>query len=496
VTQDQKTAAVATIADVVGLRNRLRAVVFGILLGVLAQTRSARVAMDYVDALLGDVAANCWALAQAAGHASPRRMQELLGCYVWDWADVRAALPGFAAAYLPCPADDLVGPGLAFDETADLKSGMHTVGVARQYAGITGQVENCVTTVFCTYVTAGGHCWVDWEPYLPEPWCADQARRAAAGVPADLEFATKPELAARMLKRRVAAGALRIGWVAADEVYGRSAAFRAACEEAKLTYVLTVPVDFSVATAAGTFRADELAAVAIFERRSAGSGSKGPRYYDWALVATTSPHHFLLIRRSISDPTQLAYFTCYVPEPTPATLTRLITIAGRRWPVEQDFQLGKSIIGWDTSQVRTHHAYQRHTALSALALAYTAAAQAQTTTLTTTPNNPPPADPPPADPPPADPPPANPTPPTDPPATEATIALGDAPLPRHPDQPCPPHIGLIKLSANETRRLINLLASTATDHAKAFGLAWSNWRRRHQAIARWHHWRTRLRALT
>jgi hypothetical protein len=149
--------------------------------------------------------------------------------------------------------------------------------------------------------------------------------------------------------------------------------------------------------------------LATFERRSAGPGSKGPRYWDWALVATASPRHFLLIRRSISDPTQLAYFFCYVPEPTPATLSRLVTIAGRRWPVEQDFQLGKSIIGWDTSQARTWHAYQRHTALSALALAYTAAAQAQTTTLATgaTPDNPPPADPPPA-------PPANPTPPTAP----------------------------------------------------------------------------------
>jgi hypothetical protein len=402
----------------------------------------------------------------------------------------RAQLPGFAAGYLPGPADDLVGPGLAIDETADLKSGAHTVGVAGQYAGITGQVQNCVTTVFCSYVTAGGHCWVDWESYLPEPWCADQARRAAAHVPADVQFATKPELVARIVKRLVQAEKLSIGWVAADEVYGRSATFRAACQDAKLTYVLTVPVDFPVTTAAGTLRADELAALATFERRSAGPGSKGPRYYDWALVATASPRHFLLIRRSTSDPTPLAHFTCHVPEPTPATLSQLITIAGRRWPAEQDFQLGKSIIGWDTSQARTYHAYQRHTALSALALAYSAAAQAHTTALPTTPDSPLPADPPPA----------IPTPPAAPladtQATEPTIALGDASLPRHPDQPCPPGIGLIKLSVNETRRLINLLTNAVTDHIKAFGLAWSTWRRRHQAIARWHHWRARLRTLT
>jgi SRSO17 transposase len=274
--QDQETAAAVTIDDVVGVRNRLRAVVFGILLGVMAQARSAWVAMDYVDGLLGDVAGNCWALAEAAGHASPRRMQDLLGCYRWDWADLRAQLPGFAAAHLPCPDGDIAGSGLAIDETAHLKNGDRTVGAARQYAGITGQVENCVTTVFCSYVTPGGHCWVDGELYLPEPWCAEKPRRAAARVPADVEFATKPELAARIVERLAAGGKLAVRWVAADEVYGRSARFRAACQDAGLVYVLTVPVDFQVPTAAGVFRADELAERAIFERRSAGPGSKGP----------------------------------------------------------------------------------------------------------------------------------------------------------------------------------------------------------------------------
>ena len=452
---------------------------------MLAQARSARVAMDYVDGLLGDVAANCWALAEAAGHASPRRMQDLLGSYSWDWQDLRAELPGYAAAHLPCPTGDIAGPGLAIDETAHLKNGTRTAGVARQYAGITGQVENCVTTVFCSYVTPGGHCWVDWEPYLPEPWCADTARRAAAGVPDDVEFATKPELAARIIKRLTSGGKLTIRWVAADEVYGRSTRFREACQDAGLVYVLTVPVDFQVTTKAGAFRAKELVELATFERRSCGPGSKGPRYYDWALVATASPRHFLLIRRSPSDPDNLAYFYCHVPEGTPATMTLLVTIAGRRWPVEQDFQLCKSVLGWDTSQVRTWHAYQRHTALAALAMNILAAAHAQTA-MTATPNDlaPPTPDPPP-----------QPAPTTNEPVPEPTIALGDAPLPRHPDQPRPAEIGLIKLSANETRRLMNLLASAATDQAKAFGLAWSNWRRRHQAIARWHHWRARFRAL-
>jgi SRSO17 transposase len=494
VTQDQETAAAATVDDLVRVRNRLRALAFAILVGVLAQARSAQVAMDYVDGLLGDVPANCWRLAEVAGCPSPRRMQDLLGSYVWDWRDLRGELPGCAAAQMPCPEGDIAGPGLAIDETAHLKNGTRTAGVARQYAGITGQVENCVTTVFCSYLTPAGHCWVDWEPYLPEPWCQDKTRRAAAHVPDDVEFATKPELAARIVKRLAAGGKLSIRWVAADEVYGRSARFRAACEDAGLIYVLTVPVDFQVATTAGAFRADELTALAegTFERRSCGPGSKGPRYYDWALVATASPRHFLLIRRSASDPDEVAYFYCHVPEGTPATTTLLVVIAGRRWPIEQDFQLGKSVLGWDTSQVRTWHAYQRHTALAALAMNILAASQAQTTALSATPADlaSPETDPPPA------PPPRNPPPAATAHTAEPAIAVGDAPLPTHHDQPRPAEIGLIKLSANETRRLMNLLASAATERAKAFGVAWSNWRRRHQAIARWHHWRARLRALT
>src|SRR4029450_3320958 len=151
---------------------------------------------------------------------------------------------------------------------------------------------------------------------------------------------TEREWTSALAERLAGGGRVPIGWVAADEVYGRSARFRAACEDAGLVCVLTVPVDFQVATPAGVFRAAELAELAIFERRSAGPGSKGPRYYAWAMLATASPRHYLLIRRSASDPTDLAYFSCHVPEGTPATMTLLVTIAGRRWPVDQDCQLG------------------------------------------------------------------------------------------------------------------------------------------------------------
>jgi SRSO17 transposase len=419
--QDQRAVAAASVDDILGARNRLRADVREILGRVLAQARSAQVAMDYIDGLLEEAAANCWALAERAGHDTPRRMQDLLGSYAWDWRDVRAELPGFAAQRLPCPDDDIAGPGLAIDETAHIKKGARTAGVARQHAGITGQVENCVTTVFCAYVTPGGHCWIDWEPYLTEAWADDATRRAEARIPQDVDFATKPDLAARIVKRQASSGKLGIRWVAADEVYGRSSRFRAACEDADLTYALAVPEDFLVATKAGAFRADELAALAepTFERRSCGPGSKGPRCYDWALAATASPRHFLLIRRSASDPDDMAFFYCFTPEGTKPTMTLLITIAGRRWPAEQSFQLAKSVLGWDTSQARTWHAYQRHTALSALAMAILAAAQAQTNALAAAPAGP--AQPP------------TPRPPPSPPSPSAT-----PPCPHAPTSPAPP----------------------------------------------------------
>ena len=101
---------------------------------------------------------------------------------------------------------DLIGPGLAIDETAGLKEGDATACVAPQHAGCTGKVENCVTTVFSAYVTASGQAWADFDVYMPGRWAEGLPRREAAGIPADLEFATKPDLAAGQLKRLIAAG--------------------------------------------------------------------------------------------------------------------------------------------------------------------------------------------------------------------------------------------------------------------------------------------------
>ena len=125
---------------------------------VLAQRRSVEVAFGYVTALAPGVKANCWAIAEEAGHEGPHRMQALLGSYRWDWERLRGELAGLAAAWLPCDPGDLIGPGIAIDETAQLKHGEATACVAPQQRDAR-QVENCVTAVFCAYVTASGQAW-------------------------------------------------------------------------------------------------------------------------------------------------------------------------------------------------------------------------------------------------------------------------------------------------------------------------------------------------
>jgi SRSO17 transposase len=157
---------------------------------VLAQRRSVEVAFGYLSALAPGVKANCWSVAEEAGHEGPHRMQALLGSYRWDWKDLRRELPGLAAAWLPCGPGDLIGPGIAVDETAQLKHGYATACVAPQHAGCTGQVENCVTTVFAVYVTTSGRAWADFDVYMPDRWASDPQRRRAAGLltPARLAF--------------------------------------------------------------------------------------------------------------------------------------------------------------------------------------------------------------------------------------------------------------------------------------------------------------------
>ena len=263
------------------------------------------------------------------------------------------------------------------DETGFLKKGTKSAGVQRQYSGTAGRVENCQVGVFLAYaVPGGGRALIDRELYLPQSWTDDRDRCRRAGIGADVAFATKPALARQMVGRAIEAG-VPFSWVAADEAYGQNGPLRDWLEEHDVRYVPAVPKSFTVATAAGPMRADALADLvpaAGWQQVSCGYGSKGPRFYDWALVVTASPVHHLLVRRPVNGG-ELAFFTCHAPAGT--TLTELVRVAGARWAVEECFQAAKNETGLDHYQVRRYEAWHRHATLSMLALAFLQVAAAQ-----------------------------------------------------------------------------------------------------------------------
>ena len=259
-------------------------------------------------------------------------------------------------------------PGiLVIDETGDVKKGVHTVGVQRQYTGTAGRIENAQVAVYLAYATDRGHALIDRELYLPASWTDDPQRMAAAGVPEGSTFATKPALATGMLTRALRAG-VPAGWVAGDEVYGADPDLRAELEAHQVGYVLAIGCDRRIPTAAGPIRADELATGLprrAWHRLSAGPGAKGERFYDWAWISHPGPAQradrtepdepldtrswWLLIRRH-RHTGELAFYRCYSPEPVP--LRQLVRVAGRRWIIEEAFQAGKGLAGLDEHQVR------------------------------------------------------------------------------------------------------------------------------------------------
>jgi SRSO17 transposase len=315
---------------------------------------------------------NGWTLAEQAGDATPDAMQRLLNHADWDADAVRDDLRGYVVEHLGDQAAVLV-----VDETGFLKKGGKSAGVARQYSGTAGRIENCQVGVFLAYAAAAGRAFIDRELYLPRAWIDDRARCAAAGIGFDVEFRTKPELALAMLTRALDAG-VPAGWVAADEVYGQHAGLRLALEERGTPYVLAVPVNqYTIARVDGRIgqaRVDVLSAgagEADWRRLSAGQGAKGPRLYDWLRLPirplSEPDRYWLLVRRRLTDG-ELAHYLCF--SPPEASLAELVAVAGRRWAIEESFQTAKGEVGLDHYQVRRYDAWYRHITLACLAHAY------------------------------------------------------------------------------------------------------------------------------
>ncbi len=434
--------------------------------GRFVRVETRRRARGFLFGLLADLPRkNCWTIAEHAGDSDPHGMQHFLGRASWDTDGVRDDLRDYVTTHLG-DADAV----LVVDETGDLKKGTCTVGVQRQYTGTAGRIENAQVAVYLVYAGARGHAMIDREVYLPKSWTSDPERCAVAGVPEDIEFMTKPALAAGMICRALDAD-VPARWVAGDEVYGADPALRAELETRRVGYVLAIGCDRRVPTAAGSIRADLLTAGLprrAWRRLSAGPGAKGQRYYDWALITLAPPEDtssedtssddtssddtssddtasddtatacwWLLVRRHRGNG-ELAFYRCYSPELVP--LRELVRVAGRRWTVEESFQAGKGLAGLDEHQVRTWTSWQRWTLLAMTAHALL-----------------------------------------------AIIAANE-----HIDRPAP--AGLIALTCNEIRRLFTIFV-IEPGRTLTCPKTWSDWRRRHQHRARASHYQRQDAAL-
>jgi SRSO17 transposase len=367
---------------------------------------------------------NSWQVAEIMHEDGPQRMQRLLNAADWDVEAVRDELGQYVAEELG-EADGI----LIIDETGFLKKGDKSAGVARQYSGTAGRIENQQIGVFLAYTSSRGCAFIDRELYIPEEWFQDAARCLEAGIPQGISFETKPHMAQRMVARAIAAH-IPARWVVADTVYGTDE-LRIWLEMQGYSYVLAVPYTYSSWTRGRQVSAETLIAAQPNEawtRLSAGEGSQGPRYYDWTwlqlpYLSNVGCAHWLIARRTISLPYEVAYYHAYAPSTTP--LSKLARIAGSRWPIEVGFEQAKGEVGLDQYQVRQWTAWYRHITLALLAHAFLAILQAS------------------------------------------------AP---------PPPLKEIPLTLPEVRRLIQALA--CSDKERQHRLRWSRWRRVHQAVAK------------
>ena len=341
-----------------------------------------------------------------------------------------------------------------------LKKGRHSAGVARQYSGTAGRIENCQIGVFLGYASRLGQALLDRELYLPKEWTDDPARCQQAGIPADRRFATKPQLAQHMLQRALAAG-VPGRWVTGDSVYGNDRRLRLWLEAQPWAYVLAVSGQEYVWLGWQQRQVKTLLAALpedSWTRLSAGDGAKGPRWYDWQWLPLADPvdpqwRRWLLVRRSMSTPKELTAYVVFAPQAT--ALEEVVRVAGSRWTIESGFEAAKGEVGLDDYEVRSWTGWYRHITLVMWAYALLTVLRAGAIAVEALKKSLP-----------------------APPAGEQPGRLQSRTWPRMP------------LSVQEIRRLLwrVVLAVQQTAHHI---LAWSHWRRRHQASAKHYHYKRR-----
>jgi SRSO17 transposase len=431
----------------------------GLIRSCFARTQTWLQAGKYLNALVSDLPSrNGWTIGEHGGDRSPAKAQRLLNRASWDEEAAMSQVRCYAAAGLDAAAGRsrrrrmTVG---ALDETGQEKQGSASAGVKRQYMGCAGRVANGINTVHLCYVREKtGHALAGARPWIPAEDIKDPVKSLVTGLPLDLRFRTKGQLAIDILTGARADG-LAFDFVCGDEVYGSCTELRGFLEDSRQAYVLRVASSFMLTLAAGVPMtcADAvkklLKGKRAWEVRSAGKGSKGERWYAWAWLATASPQHSLLVRRHLKTG-ELAFCYCYVPAGQLVSKARLIRAAGLRWPVEESFEFGKSCFGLDQCQARLYTAILRHYVLVMAALAICAVTAAMLRNRTDT----------------------------------------QAAPPAGPDAAPPADPGLLPLTVPEIRRLLASALSRLEPPGQA--ARWVRWRRRHQAHSRWFHQRARL----
>jgi SRSO17 transposase len=431
----------------------------GLLRGCFPRTQTWLQAGKYVSALASDLPSrNGWSVAEHAGDRTPDRSQRLLSRACWDEEAAMSQVRKYAAAGLDdaaCRSRRKRMTVGALDETGQEKQGTGTAGVKRQYMGCAGRVANGINTVHLSYVREKtGHALAGARQWIPAEDIADPVKSLVTGLPLDLRFRTKGQLAIDVMQDAYGDG-LSFDFACGDEVYGSCTELREFLEDRGQAYVMRVASSFTLILAPGTRMTCADAVKKLlkdkksWEVRSAGKGSKGDRWYAWAWLGTASARHCLLVRRHLKTG-ELAFHYCFVPEGQAESKARLIRAAGLRWPVEESFELAKGCFGLDQCQARLCTAVLRHMVLVMAALAVCAVTAAQLRERTDT----------------------------------------QAPPPARPDDKPPADPGLVPLSVREIKRLL----AAALCHLKTPGHAarWLQWRRRHQAQSRWFHKRARL----
>jgi SRSO17 transposase len=350
------------------------------LMSLFGHASVAASAAAFLDGLLGPERRKTgWMRAEAAGDPGPWRQQAVLGRSHWDADALRDMVREYALETLASPEAVLV-----IDETGFLKQGQSSCGVGRQYTGSAGKITNCQIGVFAAYVSDKGCAFIDRQLYLPQDWTSKPERRSAAHVPDTTHFITKPQIAAEMIERALAAG-VPFDWVATDTIYGVGK-IEMQLRRAGKGYVLGAHATDrfnswgKAPPVAGTAeRIARALAPGAWKRLSAGDGTKGPRRYDWAYVrlADLEPDEYtenltgpwtrgLLIRRNITDQ-DLAFFSTWCPAGTP--LEMLVRVEGQRWAIEDAFETAKTELGLTHNETRSWHGWHRHVSLVMLAFA-------------------------------------------------------------------------------------------------------------------------------